>query len=1089
MSGQIHFVTPTNRWIGSIPLSTLDPLTFEPFSTYLRHRPRQSKANDRNDGEEDAAKDEEFKDRISNMQGQPVSLILARLQTTQGCSCGCTVPAPPKHSDYYHAQHILRLIFQTQKIRSRALRTNFPGYFERPEETEDGGTGSDRDTDAISEKDDDEEDHRSQPQPQREPSDCPDSIAIAIDDPLHDQRNQSREAAVVHKPPKTPQFVHSLIQNRALRNPLTNMDTDGDPTFFIVLEPGHGGWWHEPWAMATRPPGVPRPNYHQHQHHRHHPDPHYQQEISSAEESEQTLERIQHEKELQKERWRQGRIGNLELEAQHELEWRRWQRSLTAFDKTSSTTASRSKTRSMRYRLGKDITLLEPSERGLRLPKYVCTRITDDKCDRQEKEFTKADSDIASTDIDTGKVGGNFQSVQVSAPLDEVELEDIRQQQAHAQEQQEDPKIRYKTPLLNEKKRQKDAAVRSCRPPPKVQPWWDPNPQPFVMPSTKLSPFAISTLPEPVAKCFGGISIYAQRPPSSQQPQASQSAQDSSQAQEQRQNEDREGSGSNEENGCAKPAEVPLDSDTNGCKWVPVQEGDRVAVMIGTSKDFLLFPSFQRLLFRHLSREDFEDRVGRVGVIPCPVSTVVLEGRRSSNEGHRRSVSISESNAEEVSHQGPTSGFINDSQAEQDVPQGGERDTYGQSRGPQRSWLSRFSRRGAGSSDARVSATMVQTMAERSDTQRGTDLQGTSPNFEMHAESSGSIRASSTELETEPAHLNEKTQDKHSVTRLRTEQQDQSTPGEGKTDSQPQRRPQEELEEDQERQWGLYWETLEREDYDSSTYEYPPSDDDLFMYPPGEFIDSSSDTNSSSDENDQNAHDGSDQGGASSRPGRCCWSLHNWIQLLLFCRRPQPRGGSVSESRRARRRRLRRERWHAYQLQQRHQQQQEESVAMYRFMPEPLQRAMGPEEVHRCCMVVEFCRLYLTILMAMVLIGAIVYGAVQAEASPRSPRSPHSSTSSSSTSSSEGARVTGPLDANVNPNQMMVYGSFVSQSQPGVGFLDREVNKVVEQETDKVVEGGVSRRGLPLKAQKQRQLEKKRKKTRHHHHLRSRSQR
>ncbi|KAG0204902.1 hypothetical protein BGX33_008239, partial [Mortierella sp. NVP41] len=57
-SGHIHFVTPTNRWVGSIPLSTLDPLTLEPLSTYIRPDPpkRQSK-NAGEDNEDEKEKD------------------------------------------------------------------------------------------------------------------------------------------------------------------------------------------------------------------------------------------------------------------------------------------------------------------------------------------------------------------------------------------------------------------------------------------------------------------------------------------------------------------------------------------------------------------------------------------------------------------------------------------------------------------------------------------------------------------------------------------------------------------------------------------------------------------------------------------------------------------------------------------------------------------------------------------------------------------------------------------------------------------------------------------------------------------------
>ncbi|KAF9120024.1 hypothetical protein BGW39_011731, partial [Mortierella sp. 14UC] len=130
--------------MGSIPLSTLDPLTLEPLSTYVRpDPPKKTKKGDVGDeeveeldGEEEA---EDMKERTTNIAGDPISLVLARLQTNpQGCACGCTVPDPPKHSDYYHAQHLLRLLFQTQRVRSRSLRMYLPGFFERFEQDEEG---------------------------------------------------------------------------------------------------------------------------------------------------------------------------------------------------------------------------------------------------------------------------------------------------------------------------------------------------------------------------------------------------------------------------------------------------------------------------------------------------------------------------------------------------------------------------------------------------------------------------------------------------------------------------------------------------------------------------------------------------------------------------------------------------------------------------------------------------------------------------------------------------------------------------------------------------------------------------------------
>lgn len=66
MSGNIHFVTPTNRWIGSIPLSTLDPLTLEPLSTYLRHSNPTEEKELHGDGK-DSPEIEEDPDRTTNM--------------------------------------------------------------------------------------------------------------------------------------------------------------------------------------------------------------------------------------------------------------------------------------------------------------------------------------------------------------------------------------------------------------------------------------------------------------------------------------------------------------------------------------------------------------------------------------------------------------------------------------------------------------------------------------------------------------------------------------------------------------------------------------------------------------------------------------------------------------------------------------------------------------------------------------------------------------------------------------------------------------------------------------------------------------
>ncbi|KAF9148810.1 hypothetical protein BG015_009447 [Linnemannia schmuckeri] len=150
-------------------------------------------------------------------------------------------------------------------------------------------------------------------------------------------------------------------------------------------------------------------------------------------------------------------------------------------------------------------------------------------------------------------------------------------------------------------------------------PWWDPDPQPFQMPTTKLSPFAISTLPEPVTKLFGGTSIYSCVPPAKSSVSANPATTDNASTTTTTATKE------------TPSTEIPK-NNTAGCQWVPVNHGDRVAVMIGTSKDFLLFPSFQRLFLRNLSREDFEDRVARVNRIPCPATAIVVSNSAGGGE-------------------------------------------------------------------------------------------------------------------------------------------------------------------------------------------------------------------------------------------------------------------------------------------------------------------------------------------------------------------------------------------------------------------------------------------------------------------------
>ena len=69
MSGQIHFVTPTNRWIGSIPLSTLDPLTLEPLSTYVRSDPAAADSVSKDS-------DDEHENRRVNISGKVICSAL-----------------------------------------------------------------------------------------------------------------------------------------------------------------------------------------------------------------------------------------------------------------------------------------------------------------------------------------------------------------------------------------------------------------------------------------------------------------------------------------------------------------------------------------------------------------------------------------------------------------------------------------------------------------------------------------------------------------------------------------------------------------------------------------------------------------------------------------------------------------------------------------------------------------------------------------------------------------------------------------------------------------------------------------------------
>ncbi|KAF9177183.1 hypothetical protein BGZ51_009030 [Haplosporangium sp. Z 767] len=927
MSGQIHFVTPTNRWIGSIPLSTLDPLTLEPLSTYVRQDKLQNSKSSLGD-DMDTSKgadiektpdneDEKFEERTTNISGQPVSLILARLQTTpQGCSCGCTVPAPPKHSDYYHAQHLLRLLFQTQRIRSRALMAHVPQYFEPLANTS--------------------ADHRRQ-HPQRQQRQPPLSseasdVVIPIDDPSYQQQHPTQAAAnhnnhLSSSPQlsKIPRYVQSLVQNRSFKNPLTNTEIEGDPTFFAVLEPGCGGWWYEPWAMASRPAHLQNRSFHLG--HIAQPCPHSQDRpISTAQDTvdstsmEKTPEMIQYEKELRKEKWRQGRIINLELEAQHELDWRRWQRSLD----TSTDRLKPRRVRKMRFKLGRDVTLLEPAERSLRLPKRLRKPYGDKKNTLDQSAVTNVLS-----------ASGTRQSGQASVVMRGQELTDIQSQ----------PKDRHvyneKKTEMSEKSRRRYDSTLYGEPLPTVIPWWDPNPQPFKMPTTGLSPFAISTLPEPVARHFGGTSIYTSAPSSGTPVQESHQDPHAQQGERHSQDQSTESNG-----GGIRQGETVPNCNTNGCEWVPVHAGDRVAVLIGTSKDFLLFPSFQRLFFRHLSREDFDDRVCRVGAALHPLSTIAIEGRRAQDGGRREDESVDDGHGNmDDRRQSIASEAVQTSNHNEY----GQQMTTGNTSGDQgaRSWMSWIARRrsvnNGGSTPAIGSREQESPALDDIQTQSISRIES-GCSVPIDTATDGAADNNTTAVETDTKELPQTELPRNDKEKMNAE--------------------------DAQQRWDLYLETLAREDYDSSDYSYSSSDEgegdtDLDMDDPRyEFSDNSSSEDDYADDRDED----------SSRARQCNRSLLRWICAIFCCSRVTP----VPESRRARRRRLRRERWIRVQQQQREQ----EAWLLHQHLPDPIRRVTRPSQVHRCCQIAGFCRFYITILMAVVLMGAIVYGAVHVEQAP-----------------------------------------------------------------------------------------------------------
>ncbi|KAF9206146.1 hypothetical protein BGZ49_002932 [Haplosporangium sp. Z 27] len=994
----------------------------------------------------------------STTLGQPVSLILARLQTATPPSCpsGCSIPhpLPPKHSDYYHAQHLLRVMFQTQRIRSRALKSNLPEYFERSNAESD--LDKDRDSDfsnngtnsSEDEYDEDEGGDRQSPIPQHG-SPSMHSVVIPMEDqtlrqaPSGDQRRQQQPSNTgsEQRKAKIPRYVHSLIQNRALRNPLTNMEVEGDPTFFLVLEPGHGGWWYEPWAMATRPIGMEGLSHHQHQPRSSAAEPSEEKPVERP--VEKTPEMIQHEKELRKEKWRQSRIVNLEIEAQHELEWRRWRRSLLAKKASSRRGDAKATTRAMRFKLGRDISLLEPSERGLRLPKRVRNESYKDNNERKESSEGKSENtkDIKS---ECRRIG-----------CEDVELSDNHQQQEL--QQLNDPAALEPVEQRGERSR----AHRRSRHRARI-PWWDPDPQPFKMPSTKLSPFAISTLPEPVAKYFGGTSIYSRpskpKSKSKQQPDQVQVANVNKDIESCQESDTKVSAATSEENNRKQEGAVPLNSNTNGCKWISVQPGDRVAVMIGTGKDFLLFPSFQRLLFRHLSCEDFEDKAGRVGIIPCPISTVVMDRYRAPPNGRNNSDSGSET------------------RPQGSEPVHSERLVSGQSMGQEefnrrRPWLRWIPGRNSNSPDVPVATT--ETAAS---TQRDTSsLEPPNNNVE------NGLSHHQQDLDCQV--LGEKSTKENSTNCDLPVSVDDDSNGlkseKGLVAIKLQERPSKTVEksnEDRRRRRELYAQTYEREDYDSSDYSYPSSgeeEEDMSFFHSNGILDFSGSDDSGSDGYDDDEHQETNDTRISS------WTLRDWACHIFCCRRPRRSGTALIERsrqdlRRERRRRRRIEQWRLYQQQQRQLQQEQESLAMLRHLPQRIQQVMEPGDVYRCCQVAEFCRFYLTILIAIALMGAIVYGAIQAESSPKSVgkgsgavqrhKPEHASIS-----------IAAPISTVTSVGKDVLSSSRLELDRD-MGFLGRGVNRILSQE-----EFELSGREVKAKVQPRGLKEGKEEKRKYHH--------
>lgn len=573
-------------------------------------------------------------------------------------------------------------------------------------------------------------------------------------------------------------------------------------------------------------------------------------------------------------------------------------------------------------------------------------------------------------------------------------------------------------------------------------PWWDPDPRPFQMPCTKLSPFAISTLPEPVAKLFGGTSIYSRvnlpsKPDATTSNPATPNLPSTT---------------------TTETTSAGIPKNTAGCHWVPVKHGDRVAVMIGNSKDFLLFPSFQRLFLRNLSREDFEDRVARVNRIPCPATAIIVTNGAGRGSGVEEQMREQGARMEEELQQRQ--------QQEREIVQrevdvsameegGGGQGAQATGRSSWTAWMFSRRRQQSGNGNATEAVTMTTTTGVSTS---GVVIEaGARPPLPPSDESttafvtSSSIASSSstrsvTSATDEDSVRDEKrgrlgnddhgleashdnstvsdhngdvdTMDEKTVAAAELDISLSSKLHNTPTSTAPHTiqktvKRSKETREKEERRWQALEERFLREDYDSSEYSYASSseeeDEELPLDYDGPYY-SSEESDSSDDGDDYERFGSSDDGREGSRrrqrgdsgggsESRARWGIRDWLYFFTFCT-PHPRtflatdtttnsgpnnnsdnnNGSQAplESRRARRRRLQRERW--VRMQQR--QREQESAALHRYLPLVIRRRMTAQDVHRVCMVAEFCRFYLTILMSIVIMGAIVYGAVHVEASP-----------------------------------------------------------------------------------------------------------